>query len=181
MKFTPLNIQQQEFTKALKGYKAEEVRTFLDSVANSYEDLLSENSALKQEIEELKRKNSEFKKIEKSLQDTLLNAHESSSKAVEEAKKKTGTLVKEAEERAAKILDNAKREAESIKNSVSKLRDEKHLLISRLKGIIESQAGILNIGLSDNEDRKEPSENRNKGNKGGEDQIDVDEIVEKLL
>lgn len=181
MKFTPLNIQQQEFTKTLKGYKTDEVRTFLDSVANSYEDILNENSSLKTEIEELKRKNSEFKKIEKSLQDTLLNAHESSSKAVEDAKKKTGTLVKEAEDRAAKMLDNAKKEAESIKNAVTRLRDEKHLLVSKLKGIIESQAGLLNIGFSDSLERKESPDHKNRGNRGGDDHIDVDEIVEKLL
>jgi len=179
MKFTPLNIQQQEFSKGLKGYKQEEVRTFLLSVADSYEEILNENNELKSEIESLKKKNLEFQKIEKSLQDTLLSAQENSTKAVEDARKKTGFLVKDAEEKATKILESAKKEADGIRNSVTKLREEKHLLISKLKGIIESQAGLLNLGFS--EDVRVAPEIRKKGSDGGDDKINVDEIVEKLL
>jgi len=36
MRFTPLNIKQQEFSKALRGYNAEEVRVFLERLANEY-------------------------------------------------------------------------------------------------------------------------------------------------
>lgn len=180
MKLSPLNIQQQEFTRGIKGYKIEEVRSFLESVADAFESLNAENNDLKKEVENLKRKNDEFKKIERSLQDTLLSAQESSSKAVETAKARTTTLIKEAEEQASGIVENAKKEADGIREAVTTLRQEKDMLISRLKGIIEAQAALLNISFTEENNSKAKTgkvkeENSDKNN------INVDEIVEKLL
>ena len=40
---TPLDIQNKEFTKAIRGYKEVEVDDFLDKVIESYEKVYNEN------------------------------------------------------------------------------------------------------------------------------------------
>ena len=50
MKLTPLDIQQQQFRTALMGFDKKEVDTFLDLLANDVEELVRENNALKDEL-----------------------------------------------------------------------------------------------------------------------------------
>ena len=42
MKITPLDINNKEFKKVLRGYSPEEVDEFLDEVVESYEELYKE-------------------------------------------------------------------------------------------------------------------------------------------
>jgi len=38
MKFSPMNIKAQEFTKTMRGYDVEEVRAFLEKLSNEMEN-----------------------------------------------------------------------------------------------------------------------------------------------
>ena len=87
MTITPINIKTQEFAKSLRGYDADEVKAFLEKIAVEVEDLMNENDTLKDEIEELNTSLDEYKKIEKDLQTTILNAQDSSAKSTEAVKK----------------------------------------------------------------------------------------------
>ncbi len=80
MKISPTEIRQQEFTKKMRGYDPDEVQNFLESLAEEFDKLNVENESLKTEVQSLSEQVNEFKKIEKNLQDTLLNAQESSIK-----------------------------------------------------------------------------------------------------
>jgi cell division initiation protein len=178
MRFTPLNIKQQEFSKALRGYNAEEVRVFLERLANEYEKLLEENEKLRKENEKLSEEINAYKKIEKNLQDTLLTTKESSTKTLESAKKQAALRLKEAELKAKQIIDKAEKNAEFIRESVSKLKEEKALLLAKLKAMIETQEKILGLVFSEKEiNRKEEKPEKTKEEKD----IDADDILEKLL
>jgi cell division initiation protein len=120
---------------------------------------------------------SEFARIEKSLQDTLLKAQESSTKAIESTKKQTSLMIKEAEIKAAQVIEKAKNYAEEIRNSVINLREEKDLIIAKLKAIVNSQARLLDMRVADAGEEivsAKEIENPNKLN------IDIDKIVENL-
>ena len=43
MKITPLDIRQQQFTVRFRGFDAEEVDTFLEMIADEYEELMRRN------------------------------------------------------------------------------------------------------------------------------------------
>ena len=47
---TPLDIQNKEFKKVMRGYKESEVDEFLDKVIVDYEKLYKENIELKDKI-----------------------------------------------------------------------------------------------------------------------------------
>ncbi|MFH1194625.1 MAG: DivIVA domain-containing protein [bacterium] len=177
MKFTPLNIKNQEFNKSVRGFDRDEVKAFLEKISDEFAKLQSENDKYNQELEDLREQNKEFKKIEKNLQDTLLNAHESSNKAVDSAKKQTALLYKEAELKSAQIIEKAKEDASAIRESVLKLREEKNLLIARLKAMIESQANLLEVAFEYGVDFKKEIKPQRRTPKS----INTDDILEKLL
>lgn len=177
MKFTPFSIKAQEFSKAVRGYDKDEVRAYLDAISNEFEKLQNENNNLLNKIENSSEEITEFKKLEKTLQATLVSAQESSSKAVESARKQNQLLIKEAEIKSKQIVDRANREAQLIRDSVLKLREEKNLLIAKLKAMVETQSSILDIGSKTFESKSLPVEEK----KNQKLDINVDDVLEKLL
>jgi len=178
MRLSPLIIKKQEFTKSLRGFDPEEVQAFLDKMANDVDLLLQENESLNEEVESLNQRVTEFQSIEKNLQDTLLKAQESSTKAIESSKKQTNLIIKEAEIKASQILESAKQEVNDIQNAVVNLREERDLIVAKLKAIVNSQAHLLESKVKDAGD--EPVQPKKTETKENVD-IDVDDIVNKLL
>ncbi len=177
MKFTPFSIKAQEFNKSVRGYDKDEVKAFLEALSNEFERLQNENDKVNSKLEIYVDEITEFKKLEKTLQATLVNAQESSSKAVESAKKQNQLIVKEAEIKAQQLIEKAKEEADIIRTSVLNLKEEKNLLIAKLKAIIESQAGLIDMTSN----VIEPDSTVVMKKENGESEIDVDDILEKLL
>ena len=180
MKLSPLLIKKQEFEKSMRGYNVDEVQAFLDKVASQMEELINENEALEKEVEKLNDKVNEFQKVEKNLQDTLIKAQENTTKTLESAKSQTTLLIKEAEIKASQIVENAKKNADDIRNAVMSLREEKDLIVSRLKAIVNTQANLLESKIKQaGEENMKPV--RPEPDEGKKLDIDVDDIVDKLL
>jgi cell division initiation protein len=182
MKFTPFGIKNQEFNKSVRGYDREEVHAFLERLSDEFEKLQIENDKLKVDIERSDEQLKEYKRIEKNLQQALLNTTESSNKAVDSAKKQTALILKEAELKAAQLLEKAKESANSIRDSVLKLREEKKLLLARIKALIDTQSNLLEMNVLNIETR--PRNNKVVKEPVVQDdqtEINVDDILEKLL
>ena len=180
MKLTPTDIKTQEFTKSRKGYDADEVKAFLEKIAEEVEDLMIENETLLNETEELKTSLDEYKKIEKDLQTTLLKAQDSSTKSIEAAKNQSGMMLKEAELKAARIIEKAKENANEIRDAVINLREEKDLIISKLKAIVNTQSTLLE-GKVKKVDEAQQEPEKNKQQPKDDLDVDVDDIVNRLL
>ncbi|MCH8943108.1 MAG: DivIVA domain-containing protein [Bacteroidetes bacterium] len=179
MKISPLNIKRQEFSRRIRGYDKEEVDAFLTRLADEFENLQSENDTLTKELENAKEKLSEYRRIEKNLQDTLLKAQENSSKSIESTKKQATLMVKEAEVKASQILEKARENANEIRTAVIHLRDERDLIVSKLKSIIHSQAQLVELKLSSSEEETDAEQFNFESKKKLD--LDIDDIVKKLL
>jgi len=178
MKLSPLLIKKQEFEKSMRGYKVEEVQTFLDKISSEMEELINENEALEQEVAALNHKVEEFQKIEKNLEYTLIKTQETSAQAIESSKKQAALIVKESEIKANQIIQNAEDIANEMRNAVIVLREEKDLIIARLKAIVSTQSNLLEGKV------KEAGEEPKKPKVQDEPErldIDVDGIVDRLL
>lgn len=177
MKISPLSIKKQEFNKRFRGYDPEEVQAFLEKLADEVEELQKDNEILKRQLDDANLRLSEFARIEKSLQDTLLRAQESSTKTVESTKKQTNLMLKEAEIKASQIIEKAKSGAKEIRDSVIALREEKDLILAKLKAIINSQARLLDMKVADAGEEvieAKEIENPNKID------LDIQKIADKL-
>ncbi|HSD63969.1 MAG TPA: DivIVA domain-containing protein [Ignavibacteriaceae bacterium] len=178
MKVSPINIKRQEFNKSLRGYDTEEVHAFLEKLADDFDELQKENETIKEELENANVHLAEFRRIEKNLQDTLLKAQDSSAKAIESTKKQTNLMVKEAEIKANQILEKARENADEIRDAVIKLREERDLIISKLKAMVDSQAHLFELKVRE---AGEEAPEMKKPEQLKKVKIDVDDIVNKIL
>ena len=179
MKVSPLSIKKQEFKKGLRGYDQEEVQAFLEKLSDEFELLQKENETLKRDLENSNEKLDEFRKIEKNLQLTLLKAQESSSRSIESTKKQAGLIVKEAEIKASQILEKARENANEIRNAVIHLREEREMIISKLKAVVDTQSRLLDMKVRETEPEVVKPQAAKEEIKKIE--IDVNDIVNKLL
>ncbi len=114
---TPLDIQNKEFSRGVRGYKEEEVDEFLDLLTVDMEKLITENTSLKEKIESQQLELDKFRSAEDMVLDTL-----------EAAKKLMGDISASAEKRAEILLKNAELDAELIvreaRENVERLTEE---------------------------------------------------------
>ncbi len=178
MKVSPISIKKQEFNKSMRGFDKDEVQAFLEKLADEFESLQKENDSLKKELDDATVKLTEFRRIEKNLQDTLLRAQESSTKSIESTKKQANLIVKEAEIKGSQILEKARENANEIRNAVINLREERDLIIANLKSIINSQAHLLEMKVEDAGEEVVTAKQIEQAKKID---INVDDIVNKLL
>lgn len=182
MKFTPFGIKTQEFNKSVRGFDRDEVKVFLERLSDEFEKLQNENEKLKIELERREDQLKEFKRIEKNLQQAMLNQTETTSKTVESAKKQTALMIKEAELKSLQIIEKAKESSNSIRDSVLKLREEKKLLVARIKAMIDTQSSFLEMNLQNIETQpKKKISSKQETNADEQTEINIDDILEKLL
>lgn len=175
MKITPLSIKRQEFKRNIRGYDPDEVNTFLEIIADEFDQLLKQNEELNARVTQMQKKLQDYQQIEKSLQQTLLAAQETSSRAMEASKRQAVLLIKEAELKAKQIIEKAQEEARAIHNSVLELEERKKTLITRLKAIINAQIQLLNILTENNKPvQKEIQQEKDKS-------IDVESIINRIV
>lgn len=181
MKFTPFSIKNQEFSRAVRGFDKDEVKAFLEKLSDEFETLQSENLRLTNEIEKTNSQLDEYKRIEKNLQNTLLSATESSSKAFESAKKQTALMIKESELKASQLIEEAKEKANEIRDAVLKLREEKKLLVAKLKAMVDTQTSLIEISFKEPIIDDAVEVDFKSAKKDSDSKINADEILEKLL
>ncbi len=171
MKFTPLAIKKQQFKKSFRGYNVEEVRVYLEMVANEYENLLQENKDLKEKVAILEAEVSKYKQIEKNLQLAVTQAQDVATKTIENAKRQAGLLIKEAELKAMEAIDNSKLELAKIEKEVQILKLEKERILNELRNFLSSEIEKLNLlttGL------------KSEGREKIEEKIKLDDIIKNL-
>ncbi len=108
-------ILNAKFTPVSKGtYSADEVDSFLKSVAESYEQSLNENRELIKKISILADKIESYRNDEEAIKLSLLDAHKMAETVNKSAKEKADTIVGDAESKSKIILDGANRQSSAL-------------------------------------------------------------------
>ncbi|MBI3578829.1 MAG: DivIVA domain-containing protein [Ignavibacteriales bacterium] len=176
MKITPLEIKRQQFKKVMRGYDPVEVDTFLDMLSNEMEEALTKNKELRDKLIEIETQLKDYKNMEKTLQQTLLQAQETSGKEIENSKKEADLIVQEAELKASQIVDKARMDFSRMKEEISNLKSRKESILSRLKVLLSSEVDLIRALEIDDDDSS-----RQDNSKGtGKDHLQIDEILKKL-
>lgn len=143
MKISPMEIQRQTFLKRFRGYDAEEVRTYLNLLAEELQHFQREHAALQQETQFLRSIVDEHRQREEILKNTLLTAQRMSEELRETARKQGETTVKEAELQADKLVELAQGRAKSIERETIDLRSMRQTLRSDIRALVERIEHIL--------------------------------------
>jgi cell division initiation protein len=145
LKITPLEIKQQEFKRVMRGYDTVEVDTFLDMVGAEFEKLLNNDKEYEKKLIALEAELNNFKEVESTLKQTLMNVQESSDKSLANSKKEASLIRKEAELQAQKFVENARRERDTMSEEVITLKTQKQSLIARLRHVLTSQLELMDV------------------------------------
>lgn len=143
MKLTPLDIKKQEFKRIMRGYDPVEVDTFMDMMANEFEDLLKLQKEMRDRIVELEVQLKDYRQIEKTLQQTLLQAQEATSKTYEAARRDSESIIRDAEQKASRIVEQSTVELQRLNMEMMQLRARRESLIGRLRVLLSSELDLI--------------------------------------
>lgn len=136
---TPLDIQNKNFSKGMRGYKIAEVESFLDEVISDYEKLYKENTELKEKLTTINDKISHYSNIEDTLQNTLVVAQKTAEEVNVNAKNKSEQIINEAEHKAKKIIDDANNKVIKIQEEYEEIKNDLKLFKMRYQTLLKSQ------------------------------------------
>jgi cell division initiation protein len=165
MALTPLDIHHKEFkTARFGGYNEEDVDSFLDLVADEFERLLQESGDLKQQMEHMKKRLSEFEEMQTSLQSALLAASKSAEAVKEQARQESeatlskaqeesDSLMRSAQEQARQTMLAAQNDRQKIERAISKLQEVKKRYLLTIKDMAE--AHLAQVGEWESRDEAE--------------------------
>lgn len=137
MKLTALEIKQQEFDKALRGYDKAEVDAFLNLMSNEWEHLVSKNRELENRIDELEEKLKHYERVEEALHETLQTAKESAEQKLTGARKDARNKIEKAEMEAESIIRDARQQRQQVRQSIIRLLDRRKEIISGIRSYLE--------------------------------------------
>ena len=124
----PIDIQNKEFEKKIKGYDTEQVDDFLDKIIADYEKLIKENIAMRDKLTVLTESLEHYKSIEATMNNALDTARESASGIVINAKAE-----------AENIIARARLDAQKLSKQIDDEHAKKHREMLKLKEEIEVQ------------------------------------------
>lgn len=146
MKISPLDIQQQQFKgKLLGGLDPEDVDAFLQLVAQEMEDLVRENTELKERAHKVAADMEEMKQKEASLRETMLAAQRITEEMKANSQKEATLVISEAELKAEKILADAEKKLAQLNSQIQDLRREKLQFETALKSLLDSHYKMLSL------------------------------------
>jgi cell division initiation protein len=145
MKFSPMDLQIQHFSKKLRGYDPDEVKRFLEAVSEDFQEIIKENNTLKEKLIKSQRDTQNYKDKEKMIQDTLEAAQQASEGLKKNALKEKDIIIAEAKIRAEKILTEANLRLAQLLDQIKDIKREKIQFEASLRRIVESHLKMLDV------------------------------------
>ena len=143
MNLTPLDIQRQTFSRTLKGYNTDEIRAYLQLVAEEIERLLKDVDRLSRENGMLREDLDEHNARERILKDTLLSAQKVSEDVKANAQKEAELIVKDAELLSERLTSQAMTRVADLERTIQDLKIERKVARNKLQQTIDTIQQLL--------------------------------------
>ena len=143
MNLTPLDIQRQMFSRALKGYNTDEIRAYLQLVAEEIERLIRDVDRLSRENGMLREDLDEHNARERILKDTLLSAQKVSEDVKANAQKEAELIVKDAELLSERLTSQAMSRVADLERTIQDLKIERKVARNKLQQTIDTIQQLL--------------------------------------
>ncbi|GBE29803.1 septum site-determining protein DivIVA [bacterium BMS3Bbin04] len=145
MRLTPLDVRKQEFGRQMRGYDQDEVRGFLDAVADEYEAATRENKELQGLLSEMKQKLQEFQQMESNLKDAAVNATKAARDAEDRSSREADMLLQGARLESEQIIADSRRKHQQILDDIARLEGQRRSFILSMKTILRNQVDLLEL------------------------------------
>jgi cell division initiation protein len=152
MRITPLDVRKQDFARSMRGFDCDEVRAFLNTLADEYEAVLMDNKQIRERTLELEDKLGEYHHLEKNLRDTLLTAERLTQESREASAREGELIIREAEQKARGVMEECRLRTDELRRELIGLRREKETYLARFRSLAEAQIQFVDAHRTDFED-----------------------------
>jgi cell division initiation protein len=152
---TPLEIQKQTFSRAIKGYTVDEVRAYLHLVAEEIERLVKDVDRLQRENAMLREELNDHNQRERILKDTLLSAQKVSEDVRANARKEAELIVKDAELLSDRLMSQAQSRMADLERAIQELKMERRAARNKLQTMLDTTQQLLMLDV-EQEANEEP-------------------------
>ncbi len=132
---TVAEIRDVQFSRAVGGYKADDVDVFLDKIEADYASFERIIKDYELKVETLNAEIDGFKNSQNSIQNVLVSAQTLADRIVEEAKQKSEEIIKQAENNIISITEHEKELSGAFE---LKAQEQKSSLEKELKAMVEA-------------------------------------------
>lgn len=157
MRITPMDMRQQRFKPAMRGYDKTEVVAFLTEAADDYEHAMREIDRLRADLMRMEALLGEHRQRESNLRDTLLTAQRLSGELKEASQNEAKLIVREAQGRADLLLEKAQARLSEMEHDVNELklrrRDAEGSLESSIQALYRALEFIRDQDHARNEEK----------------------------
>jgi cell division initiation protein len=122
MRISPMDMRQQRFRSAMRGYDRTEVVAFLTEAADDYEQAMREIDRLRGDLMRMEALLGEHREREANLRNTLLTAQRLSDEVKEAAQNEAKLIVREAQGRADLLLQKTQARLEEFEHEINELK-----------------------------------------------------------
>jgi cell division initiation protein len=148
MNIGPVDIRNHVFQqKKVRGVDEGEVRAYLDLVADRLEEVVLESEDLRGRIDRLERELEEYRRLERSMRDSLISAEKMIDQRLNHAEQEGQIVLKNAEIEGEKIVLRAREEAGRLRGELDDLRRQRINYVERFRALLRSQEKILEASI----------------------------------
>ncbi len=137
MNVSPLDLRQQRFRRAFRGYDRVEVASFLSAVADDYEQALRDADNLRQDLARMEAVLNEHREREKDLRTTLVTAQRVADDIKVQADLEAKRIIREAEGRSDLLLDKTQARLDDVQREIDGLKLKRKDVETTVEAIIQ--------------------------------------------
>lgn len=156
MRIAPLDLRQQKFKTAFRGFDRTEVVAFLTEAADDYEHALREIDRLRQDLSRMEGLLAEHRDRETTLRNTLTTAQKLADGLKEAAEHEAKMIVREAQGRGDLLLQKAQVRLGQVERDITELE----LRRRGVEGTLESSIQALYRALEFIREQAQPEAER---------------------
>jgi cell division initiation protein len=166
MNVSPLDLRQQRFSTAMRGFDKVEVTSFLAAVADDYEQALRETDRLRQDVSRMEVVLAEHRDAEKNLTTTLIaaqklaedikgNAEAEARRMIRSAEDEAARITREAEARSSLLLDKTQARLEDVQREIDGLKLKRRDAETAVEATIQALRNTLEFVREQDRDHDE--------------------------
>jgi cell division initiation protein len=145
MNVSPLDLRQQRFRSAFRGFDKVEVTAFLAAVADDYEQALRDTDKMRQDMQRMEAIINEHRESERTLKATLITAQKLADEIKAHAEHEAQRIMREAEGRTELLLDNAQARLEAVQREIDSLKLKRKDVETSIEATIQTLRHTLDF------------------------------------
>jgi cell division initiation protein len=143
MNVSPLDLRQQKFSRALRGFDPIEVTSFMMAVAEDYEQALRETDRLRTDLTRMEAVLNEHREHERSLKSTLMAAQKLADDIKAHADEEAQRIVREAQSRSDLLLEKTQARLEDVQREIDGLKLKRKDVETSIEATIQTLRNTL--------------------------------------